>query len=62
MRNPLLPTYAQTLECFPVFQQLTRLYLPIYLVRLDERTDNIVIIAGEEVVMQINRDGDSKIL
>lgn len=32
--------------------------LPIYLVTLDEPTDNIVVIAGEETVVVINLQGE----
>lgn len=62
MRSPLLPTPEQTLECFRICQQLTQMYLPIYLVRLDERTDDIVVIAGEAIVISINRNGKSTVL
>ena len=34
------------------------MYLPVYLVSLDERTDNIVVIAGEETVLVINLEGE----
>jgi len=34
------------------------MYLPIYIVTLDERTDNIVVIAGEETVVVINPEGE----
>jgi len=37
------------------------MYLPIYLVRLDERTSEIAILAGEEVVISIDRDGGTTI-
>lgn len=33
------------------------MYLPIYIVRIDERTGNIFILAGEETIVLINRDG-----
>jgi hypothetical protein len=61
MQNPILPTSSQTLECFRICQQLTLMYLPVYLVRLDERTSEIAILAGEEVVISINRDGGTTI-
>lgn len=62
MRSPLSPTSAQTLECFRVCQELTQMYLPVYLVRLDERTNNIAILAGEEREITIDRNGESRIL
>jgi hypothetical protein len=61
MRSPLLPTPAQTLECFRVCQQLTQMYVSIYLVRLDERTNDIAVIAGEEIAILIDRNGESKV-
>ncbi|WP_422632159.1 DUF6888 family protein [Stenomitos frigidus] len=52
-----MPTAAQTLECFSVCYSLTKMYLPIYIVRIDERTGDIFILAGEETIVLINRDG-----
>jgi len=34
------------------------MYVQIYLVRIDERTDNIVILAGEEIELEIDRNGE----
>ena len=51
MQSPILPTSSQTLECFRICQQLTLMYLPIYLARLDERTSEIAILAGEEIAI-----------
>ncbi|WP_442943569.1 DUF6888 family protein [Nostoc sp.] len=34
------------------------MYLPVYLVTLDERIDNIVVIAGAETVVVINPEGE----
>jgi hypothetical protein len=62
MNSSTLPSAEQTLECFRLCQQLTQMYLPIYLVRLDERTEDIVILAGEDVEIAIDRTGASKIL
>ena len=44
--------------CFILCQQLTMFYSPIYLVRLDKRTGKVVIIAGEETNIGIERDGE----
>lgn len=33
------------------------MYVPIYLVRLDKRTDEVVIIAGEETQIAIRQTG-----
>ncbi|WP_442946498.1 DUF6888 family protein [Nostoc sp. 'Peltigera malacea cyanobiont' DB3992] len=35
----------------------TKIYLPVFLVRIDERTKNLVIIAGEENEIIIYLDG-----
>lgn len=34
------------------------MYVPIYLVRFDERTSNIYILAGEEIEIEIDPDGE----
>lgn len=34
------------------------MYLPIYLVRLDERTGNVFILAGEELEILIDHNGE----
>ena len=57
MRSPLLPTSAQTFECFRICYQLTNLLLDISLVRMDERTSNIFILAGENLSVTIEPDG-----
>lgn len=62
MRSPQAPTSEQAFECFRMCQQLTQMYLPIYLVRLDERTANVVVLAGEEIEILIDRNGESQIL
>jgi NMD protein affecting ribosome stability and mRNA decay len=62
MKSPSLPTSAQTMECFRVCYQLTTMYRFIYLVRLDERTEDIVVLASEEFVVTINQNGETKFL
>lgn len=52
------PTVEQTMELFRVCQNLTQMYLPLNLVRLDERTGNVVILAGEEIVIVIDKTGN----
>ncbi|MEH2381534.1 MAG: hypothetical protein V7K27_22040 [Nostoc sp.] len=52
------PTSEQLKQLYRVLTWLTRMYLPVYLVTLDERTDNIVVIAGEETVVVINPEAD----
>ncbi|MFB2970501.1 hypothetical protein ACE1CD_16145 [Aerosakkonema sp. BLCC-F183] len=51
-------TAAQTLKSFLVCCDITRMYLPIFLVRLDERTGNVFILAGEEIEVVIDRNGE----
>lgn len=34
------------------------MYMPIFLVRLDERTNEVVILAGEEIEISINQNGE----
>lgn len=52
------PTSEQLKQLYRVLTWLTPMYLPIYIVTLDERTDNIVVIAGEETVVVINPEGE----
>ena len=33
------------------------MYVPIFLVRVDERTDEVIILAGEETEIGIDRSG-----
>ena len=37
--------------------QLTKMYMPIYLVRLDQRTNEVVILASEEIEISIKPNG-----
>ncbi|MHC5753064.1 DUF6888 family protein [uncultured Nostoc sp.] len=48
----------QLKQLYRVLICLTRMYLSVYLVSLDERTDKIVVIAGEETVLVINLEGE----
>ncbi|MEC4819826.1 MAG: hypothetical protein SAK29_42145 [Scytonema sp. PMC 1069.18] len=57
MRKPLYPTAEQNLTCFILSQNLTTLLLSIFIVRLDERTGSVYILAGEETGILITRDG-----
>ncbi|GAP96058.1 hypothetical protein NIES2104_25870 [Leptolyngbya sp. NIES-2104] len=34
------------------------MYVPIHLVRLDERNRNIILLAGEEIEIYISEDGE----
>jgi hypothetical protein len=43
-----MPTQKQIEICFILSCRLTKMYVPIYLVRVDERTEEVFILAGEE--------------
>ncbi|WP_409350549.1 DUF6888 family protein [Synechocystis salina] len=43
-----MPTSAQQSTCFILSYWLTKLYLPVYLIQIDERTKDIFLLAGEE--------------
>lgn len=38
------------------------MYLPIFLIRIDELTEGVFLLAGEEIEVLINRDGTWKFL
>lgn len=58
LETGLVPTVPQTQRCFQLCQNLTSLYLSLELVRLDERTGNVVLLAGEEVFIEIYPNGN----
>ncbi|XGV96779.1 MAG: hypothetical protein ACAF41_29150 [Leptolyngbya sp. BL-A-14] len=62
MNRSNLPPAAQTLELLRVSYHLTTMYQSIHLVRIDQRTDNIVVIAGEDIVIEIDPTGARKVL
>ncbi|WP_445302355.1 MULTISPECIES: DUF6888 family protein [unclassified Microcoleus] len=53
----IIPTAAQLLKCFVVCYELTNMYQPIYIVRLDERTNYLYILAGETIEIEIYPNG-----
>ena len=57
-----MPTEKQVVNCFIMCQRITQMYLPISLVRLDERTNDIFILAGEDIQVLIDRNGEVTIL
>ncbi|MBW4451472.1 MAG: hypothetical protein KME55_01665 [Nostoc indistinguendum CM1-VF10] len=57
-RAVILPTAAQALKCVYLCQLLTTAYKPIYMVRLDERTGKIFILAGEDIEILISLNGN----
>ena len=54
----IIPKTAQIGQCFVICYQLTKMYMPIYLVRLDQRTNNVVILAGEKIKISIDQNGE----
>jgi hypothetical protein len=52
------PTSEQFRETYIVSSWLTKMYLPIYLVTLDQRNGRVVIIAGEQTVITIKGQGE----
>jgi hypothetical protein len=52
-----LPTPEQGLVTIRLCQYLTTFYRSIELLRFDERDDIIFIFAGEELQIQINKNG-----
>jgi hypothetical protein len=59
MSSPYIPTSAQTLECFRICYQLTEMYRTIYMVRLDSRTNKIIVLSDSELIVEINSAGAS---
>ncbi|QLE54453.1 hypothetical protein [Nostoc sp. TCL26-01] len=57
MKIPVYPTSEQKTTCFILCQRITSLFLPIFIVRIDERTGNVYILAGEETGILITCDG-----
>jgi hypothetical protein len=54
----LQPTFEQLKELYRVSIELTLMYAPIYLVRLDERTSNVIVLAGAEIEVYIHPNGE----
>lgn len=52
-----MPTAAQFLALFQDSVFLTNSYVNIQLVRIDERSGNLVILAGDSIEIEVNRNG-----
>ncbi len=52
-----IPTLAQLLQCYTLSCWATRFYLPINLIRLDDRTKNIFMLIGEGIEIEIKPNG-----
>ncbi|MCY7322971.1 MAG: hypothetical protein LH660_14510 [Phormidesmis sp. CAN_BIN36] len=58
MRRPLYPTSKQEARCFILCQNLTAMFVPVNIIRLDERQGEVFILAGEEIVVVVSRNGE----
>ncbi|MEO0684111.1 MAG: hypothetical protein AAFY76_03445 [Cyanobacteria bacterium J06649_11] len=56
------PTAEQAMELYKMCQNLTSMYLPINLVTIDERTQSVYVLAGEELEILISNKGKVSIL
>lgn len=52
-----MPTPAQFLALFQDSVFLTNSYVSIHLVRVDERSGNVVILAGESIQIEVTPNG-----
>ena len=54
----IIPTQAQLLQCYILSSWVARFYLPINLIRLDERSQNIFMLIGEDIEIEIKPNGE----
>lgn len=62
----MIPIAAQTLQCFilsywatkMLSYWATKMYLPINLIRLDERSENVFLLIGEDIEIEIQPSGE----
>ncbi|WP_375539807.1 DUF6888 family protein [Cylindrospermum sp. FACHB-282] len=54
----MVHTTAQALKCFELCCDLTSKYCSIDLVTLDQRTGKVIILAREEINIEIDPNGD----
>lgn len=52
-----MPTSDQGIICITLCQSLTNSFMPIFVIRLDERTGNVFILAGDNIEIEIYRNG-----
>jgi hypothetical protein len=52
-----LPTADQGITCITLCQSITNTFISISVVRLDERTGNVFILAGDNMEIEIYRNG-----
>jgi hypothetical protein len=53
----VIPTAEQLFTCYVLTAWATKMYLPVYLVRMDERSQKVFFMAGEENHISISRNG-----
>jgi hypothetical protein len=53
----LEPTAEQKDTLWRISYQLTKMYVPINLVRMDERSGYMIVLAGDEFVIEIQKNG-----
>jgi hypothetical protein len=58
----ILPTADQGIMCVTLCQSVTNTFIPIFVVRLDERTGNVFILAGDNIEIEIYRNGHWRFL
>ncbi|BAC91339.1 gsr3398 [Gloeobacter violaceus PCC 7421] len=51
-------TPEQAVAALTACVNLTAMYLPIYLVRIDERTGKVFILAGDDFQVLVDRNGE----
>jgi hypothetical protein len=56
------PTPEQTRECYRVCSELTKMFISVHIVRLDERTGEIYILAGDGLQALIRPNGKVRYL
>jgi hypothetical protein len=53
----VIPTAEQLYTCYVLTVWATKMYLPVFLVTVDERTGNVFFLAGEEIEVLIEHSG-----
>ncbi|WP_445228432.1 DUF6888 family protein [Cyanothece sp. BG0011] len=53
-----MPTQAQLLQCYTLSCWATRFYLPVNLIRFDERSQNVFMLIGEDIEIEIKPNGE----
>ncbi len=57
-----MPTSEQIKTCFILSYGNTKMYLPIYLVTIDQRTKDVVMLVGDETEIVIYPNGQWRYL